>query len=107
MRQVRASSESSNYTSMYAPATYKNHFLVTVRRPCGPQSSHVTQALYLQEGLLLFEVFANHGCDVVSFRIGSQLVGPTAPVLFSFVLLLQALQDTADLRDKDPGSGIT
>lgn len=69
-------------------------------KPCDP-------VLYLQEGLLLFEVFANHGRDVVSFRIGSQLVGPTAPVLFSFVLLLQALQDTADLRDKDPGSRIT
>lgn len=62
---------------------------------------HPTEpALYLQEGLLLFEVLANHWGDVVSLRIGAQLVGSTTPVLFSLVLLLQALQNTADLGEE-------
>lgn len=52
---------------------------------------------YLEEGFLLLQVFADHGGDVVRFTVGSQFVGSSAPVLFSFILLLQALQHTADL----------
>lgn len=52
---------------------------------------------HLEEGLLLFQVFADHGGHMVRFTVGSQFVSSTAPVFFSFVLLLQALKHTADL----------
>lgn len=52
---------------------------------------------YLEEGFLLLQVFADHGADVVRFTVWSQFVGSSAPVLLSLVLLLQALQHTADL----------
>ena len=55
-------------------------------------------APYLQERFFLFEMLADHGGDMVRLGVGAQLVGPSAPVLFPFVLLLQALQDAADLR---------
>lgn len=58
-------------------------------------------APYLQERFLLLEVLADHGGDVVRLGVGAQLVSPSTPVLFPLVLLLQALQDTADLwRDR-------
>lgn len=62
----------------------------------GPAPRRLTP--YLQECFLLFEVLADHGGDVVRLGVGAQLVGPSAPVLFPLVLLLQALQDAADLR---------
>lgn len=51
----------------------------------------------LEEGLLLLQVFGDHGTDVVRFTVGAQFVGSSAPVLLSLVFLLQALQHTADL----------
>ena len=42
---------------------------------------------------------------MVCLGVGAQLVGPSAPVLFPLVLLLQALQDAANLwMDGGPGS---
>lgn len=52
---------------------------------------------YLEEGLLLLQVFTDHGCYMVCFTVRSQFVSSSAPVLFSLILLLQALQHTADL----------
>lgn len=52
---------------------------------------------YLQERFLLLKVLADHRGDVIGLGIGAQLVGPPTPVLLSLVLLLQALEDTADL----------
>lgn len=74
--------------------------------PGGPSGVHLqgTEApapgrptLYLQECFLLLKVLADHGRDVVRLGIGAQLVGPSTPVLFSLVLLLQALKDAAHL----------
>lgn len=52
---------------------------------------------YLEEGLLLLKVLADHRSDVVRFTVGTQFVAPPAPVFLSLVLLLQALQHTANL----------
>lgn len=66
--------------------------------PCSGRHQHPKgPALYLQEGFLLLQMLADHWGDVVRLRVGAQLVGSSAPVLFSLVLLLQALKDTADL----------
>ena len=65
--------------------------------PIGEAPAPRRPAPYLQERFLLFEVLADHGGDVVCLGVGAQLVGPSAPVLFPLVLLLQALQDAADL----------
>ena len=54
--------------------------------------------VYLKEGLLLLQVFADHGGDMVSLTVGPQLVSTSAPVLLTLVLLLQALQHTAHLH---------
>lgn len=59
---------------------------------------------YLQECLLLFKVLADHRGDVIRLGIGAQFVGSSTPVLFSLVLLLQALEDTADLWAGDSSS---
>ena len=45
----------------------------------------------------MLKVLADHGSDVIRLRIGAQFVGPSTPVLLSLILLLQALEDTADL----------
>lgn len=52
---------------------------------------------YLQERFFLLQVLADHRGDVIRLGIGAQLVGSSTPVLFPLVLLLQALEDTADL----------
>lgn len=52
---------------------------------------------YLEESLLLLQMFTDHWSDVVCLTVGPQLVGSSAPVLLSLVLLLQALQHTAHL----------
>lgn len=57
----------------------------------------VVVVVYLEEGLLLLQVFADHGGDVVRLTVGPQLVGATTPVLLTLVLLLQTLQHTAHL----------
>lgn len=54
-------------------------------------------ACYLEKGLLLLQMFTNHGSHVVCFTVRSQFVSPSAPVLFSLILLFQALQHTANL----------
>lgn len=57
-------------------------------------------ACHLEEGLLLLQVFTDHGGYMVRFTVGSQFVSSSTPVLFSFVLLLQALKHTADLWEQ-------
>lgn len=52
---------------------------------------------YLEEGFLLLQVFTDHRCHMVRFTVWSQFICSSAPVLFSLILLLQALQHTADL----------
>lgn len=56
-----------------------------------------TSYIYLEEGFLLLQVFADHRGHVVRFTVGSQFVSSATPVLFSLILLFQALQHTADL----------
>lgn len=62
-------------------------------RPGTPEA-----APYLQECFLLLQMLADHRGDVVCLGVGAQLVSPSTPVLFSLVLLLQALEDATDLR---------
>lgn len=53
---------------------------------------------YLEKGLFLLQMFADHGSDVVGLAVRAQFISATAPVLFSLVLLLQAFQHAAHLR---------
>lgn len=70
------------------------HLTAQIPTPEHPRDVRVP---YLQEGLLLLQVLADHGGDVIRLGVGAQFVGTPTPVLFPLVLLLQALQDAADL----------
>lgn len=66
--------------------------------PCSERHQHPKGLpTYLQECFLLLQMLADHWSDMVCLRVGAQLVSSSTPVLFSLVLLLQALEDTADL----------
>lgn len=57
-------------------------------------------ARYLEEGLFLLQVLADHGADVVGFTVGPEFVRSSAPVLLTLVLLLQTLQNTTYLQHR-------
>lgn len=64
-----------------------------------PQTSEGSpEEPHLEEGLLLLQVLADEGEDMVGLGLGTQLVVAPAPVLVAPVLLLQTLQHAAHLR---------
>lgn len=83
-----------------APSTWGHPMASALVSVCPVQgrSSTPEATPYLQERFLLLQMLADHWGDVVCLGVGAQFVGPSTPVLFSLVLLLQALEDAADLR---------
>lgn len=87
-------SENSNYISMYASATYKNHFF-TVQRPCGPQSISVTQPYTFRKASFCSRCLLIMGVTWSVSELGPSLSAPphqSSSLLYSCSRLSRTLQ---------------